>query len=1041
MTSTSVKDLVMANKLKDGVQDAIVYLRMLEGAKLAPVYERKRRHLMEKLLDLQGDTRKEAPPKFDDSDDDDDEDEETSIESPSRRVERDSSSEGDGDKKKRTSKVFDARNRFEKPPQRFQYKTLEQIKLERLAKKEQNQAKETQEKKEDKEQKEEIKKEEIKKEEIEKEEIEKKEVLEKPREDVKELEENEEIDGNGKDEPEPTTPDKKSKSSKSRSHSMGGGFMKKLFKGKERSMSSDTTTSINDSISETSEDKISQNIEVEEEDEKEDEKEEEEEQKPFSTVLDRVTRKLGRYSYQQVVMTLLGESVKVCKPRDKDKGLDISLIGAAAVDKDSYQFELHTAQKSYTFRTDSEELCIKWVNALKEAIEVCNPVVEPIEEEIEEEAPNSPAIPQIVVPEEEEKPKSNIRESVSYENFVPGKKKKEMPDPSTAQVKGYMYKKGKFGWDKCWVLLSNDNVVYIAPNESSKRIQSLIPITVETKVDRKKGSDKFPHAVQITSGKTKDTFATDSLPDYSMWIYCLENACGCADIQELLSEDEDADAGELYEELGIEEPQRAPFIPSSPRPSNSPFHTPSSAIPDDDIYEGAIDDDIYEGLDEIDIPKEMKTPNPPPALPSAPPPKFQPPSLPPRNVPLVQAPVLPPRPTKNTTPLDYEAPTPSPPSARKQTPAPIDEDVYDDVVVSDKQEQDLEETYDDIVSVTQPPKKQVSSGDLYEDMIPDSSYVQMERHNEIDEEYTEMTLSGNTEPIDEDVYDDVDVVPPRPPPPSSSPGKILSPVHNTTPVRSSSPGAINSPIRQSSIPTTVSNMKNIPPKSSTLPKMSSSGAGRIPSPLAPKKLSTSGKVATLSKMFGTQPGESSPPSQIKKDNKKRNHSGTLLYKSPGKQAFSSEWCVLDGSTLIFYNGPNDKLSHYRLNLRDVVLMSGSPDGKGSVFAFHIIKGTYTHQFSVSSKEELTEWIGVLVSVVQKVSPNEEDLYRAVQDHEGTKEGEVSFQKDAFIWVLGKDTSALWTGVVGTSPESFTNASGVLPANKVKPFIPEENVYF
>ena len=354
---------------------------MLEGAKLAPVYERKRRHLMEKLLDLQGDTRKEAPPKFDDSDDDDDEDEETSIESPSRQVDRDSSSEGDGDKKKRTSKVFDARNRFEKPPQRFQYKTLEQIKLERLARKEQNQVKETQEIKEDKKQKEEIKKEEIKKEEIkkEKEEIEKEEVLEKSHEDVKELEENEEIDSNGKDEPEPTTPDKKSKSAKSRSHSMGGGFMKKLFKGKERSMSSDTTTS--DNISEISEDKISQNIEIEEEDEKE----EDEEQKPFSSVLDRVTRKLGRYSYQPVVMTLLEESVKVCRPKDHAKGLDISLIGAAAVDKDSYQFELHTAQKSYTFRTDSEELCIKWVNVLKEAIEVCNPVVEPIEEEIEEE--------------------------------------------------------------------------------------------------------------------------------------------------------------------------------------------------------------------------------------------------------------------------------------------------------------------------------------------------------------------------------------------------------------------------------------------------------------------------------------------------------------------------------------------------------------------------------------------------------------------------------------------------------------------------------
>lgn len=139
---------------------------------------------------------------------------------------------------------------------------------------------------------------------------------------------------------------------------------------------------------------------------------------------------------------------------------------------------------------------------------------------------------------------SNIRNSVSYENFSPGgqkKNKKEMPDFSSAQVKGYIYKKGTFGkWEKIWMGLAHDNTLYITTNESNKKIHGTIPITPETKIEKKKGSEKLPHALLIVSGKSKDTFATDSLQDYTMWIYCLEQAsAGPNDIQELLSEDED----------------------------------------------------------------------------------------------------------------------------------------------------------------------------------------------------------------------------------------------------------------------------------------------------------------------------------------------------------------------------------------------------------------------------------------------------------------------------------------------------------------------
>ncbi len=160
-------------------------------------------------------------------------------------------------------------------------------------------------------------------------------------------------------------------------------------------------------------------------------------------------------------------------------------------------------------------------------------------------------IPQITVSSSQEgspekQPGPNIRNSVSYENFSsPSNQKKssrkEMPDFSSAQVKGYLYKKGTFGkWEKIWMGLGHDNTLYITTNESSKKITGTILITSDTKIEKKRGSDKLPHAMLIVTGKSKETFSTNSLQDYTMWLYCLEQAsAGPNDIQELLSEDED----------------------------------------------------------------------------------------------------------------------------------------------------------------------------------------------------------------------------------------------------------------------------------------------------------------------------------------------------------------------------------------------------------------------------------------------------------------------------------------------------------------------
>lgn len=119
-----------------------------------------------------------------------------------------------------------------------------------------------------------------------------------------------------------------------------------------------------------------------------------------------------------------------------------------------------------------------------------------------------------------------------------------MPDPSTAQMKGYLYKKGKFGWDKMWVVLMYDNSLFMSTNETSKKVSAVIPLGPESKVEEKKSTDKkYPHALWLASGKSKETFATDSASDFKLWLTFLKQASGNADIQELLSEDEDAGGG------------------------------------------------------------------------------------------------------------------------------------------------------------------------------------------------------------------------------------------------------------------------------------------------------------------------------------------------------------------------------------------------------------------------------------------------------------------------------------------------------------------
>lgn len=510
---------------------------------------------------------------------------------------------------------------------------------------------------------------------------------------------------------------------------------------------------------------------------------------------------------------------------------------------------------------------------------------------------------------------------------------------------------------------------------------------------------------------------------------------------------------ELYEELELQD-EPVPTIPVSPRPAHASFAPPPASAQDEELYDD-FDGDIYEGLDELDVP-QMPSPVKAPAIPSLPPrnePKAPGPSLPPRNQPQQQdSPALPPRPSKGggipiaKTPLDYEAPAPSPPISKKGVvipePQPVDEELYDDVVGlqggGGGETEEVEETYDDVVSTkAKILTSKVSAGELYEDMIPGAQ-------DDGQEEYCDMIMPG--QPVDDDLYVDVeaDEPPPRPPPPTST-------TPTNIPTRPPPPASsVTRPLPPKSSATTTKKPSDSPSLKTkmTSPTTSASPSNRITRPSPPatssptsvnprrpgsaSKGSAGNKVAHLSKMFGDAPsGESDTPK-----NKRGAMSGNLMYMGPGKTSYATDWLVLESTTLIFYKGPNEKLSHYRLSTKDAELHIESSDGK---LGFHVKKGTIIHKFSASSLEEYGQWVGAIAHVITKVLPPPDSLYQAREDFKG--KGNFEFKKDEVVWVLGEDTETSWMGVAGTSINDFREASGLFPSSKVGPLSQDESVYY
>ena len=311
---------------------------MLEGAKLAPIYERKRKQVMQRLLELQGEGRKDLDvPSMSSVDDQSVEEELASIsteESPARkRHSLISSGEDDEGARivRRNSKLLGLMSKFEQPDDSkssFKYKTLEQLKNKQSDQPEEDE-----------------------------EEEEASPVPEEPA--VEELAE--------EDDEQPAAATEEVVEEKSRTKARFGKF-KKLFKSSKDKDKPYAPVEV-EASSETQET-------AEQAGQKEGEEEETKEVDSdirLSSQLDRVTKRLGTTQHQRVYVTLRSTTLTVAKSIKGEDSREIALAGTSVSTKDSVHFEFHCDKKGLVFRTDCEETCQQWFVAMQTAITECSP--------------------------------------------------------------------------------------------------------------------------------------------------------------------------------------------------------------------------------------------------------------------------------------------------------------------------------------------------------------------------------------------------------------------------------------------------------------------------------------------------------------------------------------------------------------------------------------------------------------------------------------------------------------------------------------------
>ena len=104
-----------------------------------------------------------------------------------------------------------------------------------------------------------------------------------------------------------------------------------------------------------------------------------------------------------------------------------------------------------------------------------------------------------------------------------GKNKDAMP--SDSKLSGFVQKKGKFSWDKKWLVLS-DQTLYYANSEADKKYQGTLSL-VGASIDTKSSTESRPHVINIKYKTSKMQLSWDDSQVYDDWLRAIKVRNDC----------------------------------------------------------------------------------------------------------------------------------------------------------------------------------------------------------------------------------------------------------------------------------------------------------------------------------------------------------------------------------------------------------------------------------------------------------------------------------------------------------------------------------
>lgn len=177
-------------------------------------------------------------------------------------------------------------------------------------------------------------------------------------------------------------------------------------------------------------------------------------------------------------------------------------------------------------------------------------------------------------------------------------------------------------------------------------------------------------------------------------------------------------------------------------------------------------------------------------------------------------------------------------------------------------------------------------------------------------------------------------------------------------------------------------------------------------------------------------------------------SGQLMHKNLAKgSTYREEWAVLEGgatsqqAVLNLQRTATDKKAHTQLSIHDQDLTVGKADPDGGDFQFKLTKGDVHHLFSVKTQEDMDKWMLAIRPLAKCVIVSDPKcIYEVKENHTPTEGGDsLSLKKGTFVQVLKDKTPTVWIGQCGNYHDVFSGPIGAFPSSKVVP-VSADDVY-